>query len=51
MSPRKLSSPLASRHKQQRPKQSAASPIQVSTPPIRIVSSASRYQGGFRLDR
>ena len=50
MSPRKLSSPLTSRHKQQRPSRAAASPIRVSTPPIRIVSSATRFKGGFRLD-
>jgi hypothetical protein len=28
----------------------AATPIQNSAPPVRIVGTSSRYQGGYRLD-
>jgi hypothetical protein len=39
-------------HKRPRPAASSAeSPIQVSTPPVRIVGGSRRHQGGFRLDR
>ncbi len=51
MAPRKMSSAVHSQYKQQRPNPSAASPIQVSTPPIRIIGFNSRHKGGFRVDR
>jgi hypothetical protein len=49
MAPGKMNSPQPSQHRQQRPNRSAESPIQVSTPPIRIIGSNSPYRGGFRL--
>jgi hypothetical protein len=36
-------------HKRQRPNPAALSPIQVSTPPIRIIGAERRHKGGFRL--
>jgi hypothetical protein len=50
MAPKKMNSAQHSQHKQLRPSP-AESPIQVSTPPVRIIGSSSRHKGGFRLDR
>jgi hypothetical protein len=36
-------------HKSQRPNPRAESPIQVSTPPVRIIGAQHRHKGGFRL--
>jgi hypothetical protein len=33
----------------QRPSTATASPIQVSTPPVRIIGAERRHKGGFRL--
>jgi hypothetical protein len=38
-----------STHKRQRPNPFAESPIQVSTPPVRIIGAERRHKGGFRL--
>jgi hypothetical protein len=38
-----------SKHKRQRPIAAAESPIQVSTPPVRIVGVSRRHKGGFHL--
>ena len=51
MAPKKMNSAQHSQHKQLRPNIAAESPIQVSTPPIRIIGASSRHKGGFRLDR
>jgi hypothetical protein len=47
MAPRKMSSAQNSQHKRQRPNHE--SPIQVSTPPVRIVGTERRHKGGFHL--
>jgi hypothetical protein len=44
-----MSSAQNSQHKRQRPNPSAECPIQVSTPPVRIIGAERRHQGGFRL--
>ena len=52
MAPRKMTTAQHTPHKRPRPsKHSDESPIQVSTPPVRIVGASRRHQGGFRLDR
>jgi hypothetical protein len=41
---------LHSTRRAQRPSTAAtASPIQVSTPPVRIIGAERRHKGGFRL--
>jgi hypothetical protein len=49
MAPRKMRSAQNSPHKRQRPNPFAVSPIQVSTPPVRIIGATSRHKGGFHL--
>jgi hypothetical protein len=44
-----MSSAQHSQHKRHRPGLAAESPIQVSTPPIRIIGAESRHKGGFCL--
>jgi hypothetical protein len=49
MAPNKMSSAQNSQHKRQRPNPTAESPIQVSTPPVRIIGAERRHKGGFHL--
>lgn len=50
MAPRKVTTAKHTAHKGRRGKgKSAESPIQVSTPPVRIVGASRRHKGGFRL--
>jgi hypothetical protein len=44
-----MSSAQHSQHRRHRPSLTAESPIQVSTPPIRIIGGESRHKGGFHL--
>ncbi|MGH2982546.1 MAG: hypothetical protein ACRDKV_10960 [Solirubrobacterales bacterium] len=50
MAPRKVTTAQHTPHKGQRNSATPTeSPIQVSTPPVRIIGASRRHKGGFRL--